>query len=256
MAEPQRNAKNAATIQRKANVRAVAAQGGANAATAQKIATEEAATAGQGALEQQQQQVGTAVGVEERKTEDIKQTQDKHLTDKRKSLSTTRDELKQELGALSRDVNKQIKATDREFSLSEARREWTNSDSMRHAAAAESKTQAEWEATQKEMSNGYDDMIKKLNDETNKKIKKLVQDHKAAESKKDRESTMRIRKKIEALEREKARRKKNSAMNKKYLGAAKTTAGVAVAIWSPEPTSKAAGASMAADGVSDMTGEA
>lgn len=226
----QQTAKNAASIQRKANVRAVAAQGGANAGTVQKIATEEATTAGQGALEQQKQQVGQAVTQQESVTADQELQQSKDQTKRQADLSKMRDNTKTHLGALKRDANREINDQTREFTMSEARREWTNSDTLRMAAAAEATTADEWQRDQEEMVAAYDDIVKDMNRKTNLKIKKLSRDLAKAEAQKDRDMVMRVKAKMAALERERKRRAKNAKKNGKYLGAAKTVVG-AVAMY-------------------------
>lgn len=224
----QKTAKNAASIQRKANVRAVAAQGGANAGTVSKIATEEAETAGQGALEQQKQQVGQATQEAESDTADIQLQNQKDSASAQEELARTQDSLRADIGALSRSADSRMNKNERDFALSEARREWTNSDTQRMAAAAESKSQDEWQTDQEDMIAGYDDMIQSLNRATDVRIKKLSQQLKKSEAEKDRASQSRIRAKLAALQREKDRRKKNASANKKYLGAAKVVAGTAL----------------------------
>lgn len=248
----QQNSKNAAAIQRKANVRAVAAQGGANAGTVEKIATEEAQTAGQGAIEQQQQQVGQAVHKAESDTADISLQQSKDQAQGQADLSKARDATKASLGALKRDSNRQINERSREFALSEARREWTNSDTLRIAAASEAETADQWQTDQEEMAAAYDDFIREEDRKTNLKIKKLSRDLAKSEAEKDRASQDRIRAKLAALERERKRRKKNSSMNRKYLGAAKVAAG-AVITYASGGTAAPAGTVLMTDGAADAT---
>ena len=253
-----RSAKNAASINRKANIRALAGKQGVNQGTVDQIAANQVTTAGEGAEKQQQFQIGQSAETLQDETKQQKIQQDTDTSRLKGTADTQLNEIKTILGSINRNTDAEIAEGRRQFATSEAKRGWGNNDTRRIAAAAESKTQADWEVQKQGMLDGYESIFKEIQRENKLAIRKLQQAQAKAEAENDRASVSRIMAEIARRKRAEERRKKNNNINKKYLGAAKIVAGVAIAVVGSytgvgAPASLAAGGSLVTSGANDVS---